>query len=214
MNELVTRESLRWAFQSPFCMHALLACAAAEIPVNNPQYRRMAEMHYIKAVSGLRQSLIETSDSSEWTVVLWTVLMLCIYEVSERSNGLIKLTMTAIQTSSLARRRCTSRRGSSVDSAVLPEENARCKHYCDRCLGALISRIIYVSRRDQYTLSTYMYPINYYRLRLFPCGKHTGGPLSTANLRGCYLASPRSPSKTVPLHLHDRADVPTVPLWR
>ncbi|PKX96425.1 Zn(II)2Cys6 transcription factor [Aspergillus novofumigatus IBT 16806] len=76
-------ESLRWAFQSPFCMHALLACAAAEIPVNNLQYRRMAEMHYIKAVAGLRQSLVQTGDSSQWTVVLWTVLMLCIYERSK-----------------------------------------------------------------------------------------------------------------------------------
>ncbi|RHZ45552.1 peroxisomal copper amine oxidase [Aspergillus thermomutatus] len=83
VNELVTRESLRWAFQSPFCMHALLACAAAEIPVNNPQYRRMAELHYTKAVSGLRQSLIQTSGSSQWTVVLWTVLILCIYERSK-----------------------------------------------------------------------------------------------------------------------------------
>ncbi|KAH1548702.1 hypothetical protein KXX57_001465 [Aspergillus fumigatus] len=83
VNELVTRESLRWAFQSPFCMHALLACAAAEIPVNNPQYRRMAELHYIEAVAGLRQSLVPTADSSQWTVVLWTVLMLCIYERSK-----------------------------------------------------------------------------------------------------------------------------------
>ncbi|RLL93626.1 hypothetical protein CFD26_103224 [Aspergillus turcosus] len=64
-------------------MHALLACAAAEIPVNNLQYRRMAELHYIKAVSDLRQSLIRTSDPSEWTVVLWTVLILCIYERSK-----------------------------------------------------------------------------------------------------------------------------------
>lgn len=67
-------------------MHALLACAAAEIPVNNPQYRRMAELHYIEAVAGLRQSLVPTADSSQWTVVLWTVLMLCIYEVSRRST--------------------------------------------------------------------------------------------------------------------------------
>jgi hypothetical protein len=70
-------------------MHALLACAAAEIPVNNLQYRRMAGVHYIKAVASLRQSLVQTGDSSQWTVVLWTVLMLCIYEVSRRSNGLI-----------------------------------------------------------------------------------------------------------------------------
>ncbi|GIK00876.1 hypothetical protein Aspvir_004905 [Aspergillus viridinutans] len=83
VNELVTRESLRWAFQSPFCMHALLACAAAEIPVNNPEYRRMAELHYIKAVSGLRQSITQAHGSSQWTVVLWTVLILCIYERSK-----------------------------------------------------------------------------------------------------------------------------------
>ncbi|KAF7170955.1 hypothetical protein CNMCM5623_003402 [Aspergillus felis] len=63
-------------------MHALLACAAAEIPVNNPQYYRMAELHYIKAVAGLRQSLVQAHGPSR-TVVLWTVLILCIYERSK-----------------------------------------------------------------------------------------------------------------------------------
>jgi hypothetical protein len=67
-------------------MHALLACAAAEIPVNDPEYRRMAEVHYIKAVSGLRQSLVQAHGPSQRTVVLWTVLILCIYEVSRTSN--------------------------------------------------------------------------------------------------------------------------------
>lgn len=215
MNELVTRESLRWAFQSPFCMHALLACAAAEIPVHNPQYRRMAELHYIKAVAGLRQSLIHTSDPNQWTVVLWTVLILCIYEVSRRSNLLINLTVTAIQTPSLARRRRPSRRGSPADSDELSKESPRRKDPCNRCLdAALVSGIIHVSRRDEYTFSAYIYPINYCRLCLFPCGKYTGGSLPTTYLCGRYLTSPRGTSETVPVRLHHRTYVPTVPRRR
>ncbi|EAW14966.1 Zn(II)2Cys6 transcription factor [Aspergillus clavatus NRRL 1] len=82
-NEMVNREGLGLAFQHPFCMHALLACSAAEIPVENPQYRRMGQVYYAKAVAGLRLSLERSEPSDRWIVTLWTVLLLCIYERSK-----------------------------------------------------------------------------------------------------------------------------------
>ncbi|KAK1144095.1 hypothetical protein N8T08_005757 [Aspergillus melleus] len=85
--DLFSNESLTMALRVPFFMHALLACCGAEILVEGrhlqTHFQRLAELHYAKAVAGLRASLHTDSLENDCTVVLRTVIMLCIYERSK-----------------------------------------------------------------------------------------------------------------------------------
>lgn len=69
------------AMQVPACMHALLACSGAEIPAQTANIQGLAQYHYAKAVTGLRENLSQQGSAKIWLVTMHTVLMLCIYEV-------------------------------------------------------------------------------------------------------------------------------------
>ncbi|KAI9041845.1 uncharacterized protein KD926_006390 [Aspergillus affinis] len=85
--DLFSNESLAIALRVPFFMHALLACCGAEILVEGrhiqTHYQQLAERHYTKAVAGLRANLDTNLTDRDGTVVLQTVIMLCIYERSK-----------------------------------------------------------------------------------------------------------------------------------
>ncbi|KAB8216341.1 fungal-specific transcription factor domain-containing protein [Aspergillus novoparasiticus] len=80
-------ESLIMALRTPFYMHALLACCGAEIPVDDMcsqvHFQKLARMHYVKAIAGLRESLDSGILNAENTAIIRTSLMLCIYERSK-----------------------------------------------------------------------------------------------------------------------------------
>lgn len=77
------QEGLQTALNIPCLMHALLACCGAEFPVDDhdTRYRQLAEVHYAKAVAGLRVDLDNTYLGDQGIFILRTVIMLCIYEV-------------------------------------------------------------------------------------------------------------------------------------
>ncbi|KAE8382002.1 hypothetical protein BDV26DRAFT_288977 [Aspergillus bertholletiae] len=83
----VTDESLMLALRTPFYMHALLACCGAEIPVDDMysvmHFEKLARMHYVKAMAGLRESLDRGMLEAENTAIIRTSLILCIYERSK-----------------------------------------------------------------------------------------------------------------------------------
>ena len=76
------QEGLQTALGIPCLMHALLACCGAEFPVEDHdlRYRQLAEVHYAKAVAGLRADL-DGYPGAQGISLLRTVIMLCIYEV-------------------------------------------------------------------------------------------------------------------------------------
>lgn len=83
------------AMQAPACMHALLACSGAEIPMQTANIQELSRYHYAKAVAGLRENLAQQGSAKIWLVTMHTVLMLCIYEVCPQqalicTNQLIK----------------------------------------------------------------------------------------------------------------------------
>jgi hypothetical protein len=84
--ESATQESLMLAFRTPFYMHSLLACCGAEIPVQDLHsqvyFQKLARVHYIKAIAGLRKSLDTGLLNVDNTAIIRTSLTLCIYEVS------------------------------------------------------------------------------------------------------------------------------------
>lgn len=77
------QEGLQTALNIPCLMHALLACCGAEFPADDHdmRYRQLAEVHYAKAVAGLRANLDNTYLGDQGIFLLRTVIMLCIYEV-------------------------------------------------------------------------------------------------------------------------------------
>ena len=81
--DIFTNQTLNTAFETPHLMQALLACSASEAPTTGTFLARVADVHYFKALSGLRSSLAEDeiSQTSEITA-LRTILLLCMYEVS------------------------------------------------------------------------------------------------------------------------------------
>lgn len=89
-------ESLILALHTPFYMHALLACCGAEIPVDDMcsqvHFQKLARMHYVKAIAGLRESLDSGILDAENTAIIRTSLMLCIYEVSSYIESLPDIT--------------------------------------------------------------------------------------------------------------------------
>ena len=80
-----TDESLMLALRTPFYMHALLACCGAEIPVDDVcsqvHFQKLARMHYVKAIAGLRESLDSGMVDAGNAAIIRTSLTLCIYEV-------------------------------------------------------------------------------------------------------------------------------------
>lgn len=85
MGEILTRQTLALAFEHPFCMHALLACCGAEIPIEKAEFRELARYHYTHAVTGLRKILDDGPLQCQWGVTMLGIMMLCIYEVSVQS---------------------------------------------------------------------------------------------------------------------------------
>ncbi|OGM44995.1 hypothetical protein ABOM_005796 [Aspergillus bombycis] len=79
--------SLTLALRTPFYMHALLACCGAEIPVDDiysqTHFQKLARMHYVKAIAGLRESLDSGMFDAANTAIIRTSLILCIYERSK-----------------------------------------------------------------------------------------------------------------------------------
>ena len=77
------QEGLQTALNISCLMHALLACCGAEFPVDDHdmRYRQLAEVHYAKAVAGLRADLDSGCPGDQGISLLRTVIMLCIYEV-------------------------------------------------------------------------------------------------------------------------------------
>ncbi|KAE8143609.1 hypothetical protein BDV38DRAFT_885 [Aspergillus pseudotamarii] len=82
-----TGESLMLALHTPFYMHALLACCGAEIPVDDMcsqvHFQKLARMHYVKAIAGLRESLDSGIVDAGNAAIIRTSLILCIYERSK-----------------------------------------------------------------------------------------------------------------------------------
>ncbi|KAE8406503.1 fungal-specific transcription factor domain-containing protein [Aspergillus pseudonomiae] len=80
-------DSLTLALRTPFYMHSLLACCGAEIPVDDVysqvHFQKLASMHYVKAISGLRESLDSGMFDAANTAIIRTSMMLCIYERSK-----------------------------------------------------------------------------------------------------------------------------------
>jgi hypothetical protein len=85
--DLFSQESLSMAIKVPACMHALLACCGAEIPVQLDSFRKLARFHYTQAVASLRQNLTQVGVGHGWLVTMHTVLMLCIYEVRQKQGN-------------------------------------------------------------------------------------------------------------------------------
>ena len=85
--ELYYQESMAMAMYTPFYMHALLACCAAEYPVNDTnvnareQFSRLSRKHYIHAITGLREALRADVANMNREGIIRTVLILCIFEV-------------------------------------------------------------------------------------------------------------------------------------
>jgi len=76
------------AMYTPFYMHALLACCAAEYPVDDAngrardEFSRLSRKHYIRAITGLREALRTAEPNIHREGIIRTVLILCIFEVS------------------------------------------------------------------------------------------------------------------------------------
>ncbi|OJJ31458.1 hypothetical protein ASPWEDRAFT_32090 [Aspergillus wentii DTO 134E9] len=119
--ERFNAEGLKLAFQTPYFMHALLACCGAEIPVETPHhYRRIGETHYAKAVAGLRADLAAGDLQYKLTTMLRAVIILCIYERSKPrlSRGVDVHLLGAAQLIQLYFHRDSFRPSSSQTEAV------------------------------------------------------------------------------------------------
>ncbi|KAB8230235.1 Zn(II)2Cys6 transcription factor [Aspergillus alliaceus] len=85
--ESAFQESLALATRTPFYMHSLLACCGTEIPVDDidtqEHFQKLARVHYVKAIAGLRESLDSGMSDVQNTAIIRTSLMLCIYERSK-----------------------------------------------------------------------------------------------------------------------------------
>ncbi|KAL2813440.1 hypothetical protein BJX63DRAFT_394443 [Aspergillus granulosus] len=82
--ELYYRESMRIAMHTPFYMQSLLACCAAEYPVDDINVRehfwRLSHNHYVRAITGLREALNAGQPKLHEEAIVSTVLTLCIFE--------------------------------------------------------------------------------------------------------------------------------------
>ncbi|KAL5041789.1 hypothetical protein BDW71DRAFT_217431 [Aspergillus fruticulosus] len=82
--ELYHQESMATAMSIPYYMHALLACCAAEYPVENvnalEHFWRLSEKHYVRAITGLREALSASGPITHSGAIIQTVLILCIFE--------------------------------------------------------------------------------------------------------------------------------------
>ncbi|KAL6238397.1 hypothetical protein BDW75DRAFT_201687 [Aspergillus navahoensis] len=82
--ELYHQESMAMAMSVPFYMHSLLACCAAEYPVENvnalEHFWRLSEMHYVRALTGLREALSASEPKIHSEAIIQTVILLCIFE--------------------------------------------------------------------------------------------------------------------------------------
>ncbi|KAJ5114178.1 hypothetical protein N7456_002712 [Penicillium angulare] len=85
--DALSKETLTLALDSPFCMHALLACCGAEIPAYDDKPRDLARTHYTRSVGALRQHLSNNCLRSHWVATTLTVMMLCIYERSKPQSS-------------------------------------------------------------------------------------------------------------------------------
>lgn len=84
ISDALSKQSFALALNKAFCMHALLACCGAEIPSNQASFRELGLYHYTHAVAGLRKNLNDGCLQGQWVVAMFTVMMLCIYEVSSQ----------------------------------------------------------------------------------------------------------------------------------
>ncbi|BCS28114.1 uncharacterized protein APUU_61162A [Aspergillus puulaauensis] len=84
--ELYHQESMAMAMYTPFYMHALLACCAAEYPVDDAngsareEFSRLSRKHYICSITGLREALRTAESNIHREGIIRTVLILCIFE--------------------------------------------------------------------------------------------------------------------------------------
>ncbi|KAJ5272328.1 C6 zinc finger domain protein [Penicillium angulare] len=85
--DTLSKETLTLALDSPFCMHALLACCGAEIPAYDQKPRDLARTHYTRSVGALRKHLSDKCLRSHWVATTLTVMMLCIYERSKPQSS-------------------------------------------------------------------------------------------------------------------------------
>jgi hypothetical protein len=82
VSDALSKQTFILALNKSFFMHALLACCGAEIPSNNTSFHQLGRYHYTHAVAGLRKVLNNRSLHGQWVIAMFTVMMLCIYEVS------------------------------------------------------------------------------------------------------------------------------------
>jgi hypothetical protein len=82
VSDALSKQTFILALNKSFCLHALLACCGAEIPSNKPSFRQLGRYHYTHAVAGLRKILNDGRLQGQWVIAMFTVMMLCIYEVS------------------------------------------------------------------------------------------------------------------------------------
>ncbi|KAL3463496.1 fungal-specific transcription factor domain-containing protein [Aspergillus heterothallicus] len=77
-------DSMTMAFQTPFFMHSLLACCAAEYPVDGQSARdhflRLSQKHYVRAITGLREALGPNTRQVPGDAIVRAILALCIFE--------------------------------------------------------------------------------------------------------------------------------------